>query len=656
MGMAHCRRLQIPVRQVGGNMRLISFHVKVFRNVIDSGEIAVDDVTCLVGKNEAGKSALLAALHMLNPASPSFSLSLLDDYPRWLKKEHEISGEISDAVPILAKFELSQDEVDDLASRFGVGVLKSPIVSAFRKYTSTQIEIKADLDLRAFIDPFVASLPEALQAELGGLDTSQALIARIDEVVAATNPDDATSTALADHAQAAKSSLAEILGAPSLTEAVGAHIRGGIPRTFYFSIYAQLVGRYNLEDVFAAIQSGSEDEETQAAADFLKLARIVPATVADWDYEASNAELESISSLLTKRVKEHWKQNDHLRLRVTIEPQKVPRPGGEDIIRFLQFRVEDELHYFSNRLDRRSTGFRWFVSFMASFLEFEKEQNLILLLDEPGLSLHARAQMDLMDTIEDKLANDRQVLYSTHSPFMVRTSALARTRIVEDQGPALGSITINDVGKVSDPDTLFPLQAALGYDVVQSLFIGNRNVLVEGVSDFIYISMLSEHLRSLGRDSLPDDCRLLPAGGASNIPTFIALLGGHLDLVVLIDGNTDSQRIENSITRGRLAAEKVLSLDQFSNVTGADIEDVFTPGEYLALYNGTFGASLKVGDLNGSDRIVKRISRHSGDFNHGAVAAYFLRNLPKSLSSLSAGTLDRFENLIRALNGALPPA
>ncbi len=189
---------------------------------------------------------------------------------------------------------------------------------------------------------------------------------------------------------------------------------------------------------------------------------------------------------------------------------------------------------------------------------------------------------------------------------------------------------------------------------MQSLFIGNRNVLVEGVSDFIYLTMISQHLGSRGRTTLVDDCRLLPAGGASNIPTFIALLGTQLDVVVLLDGNSPRQRIESTIAQGRLDAARILDLSAFSTVNGADIEDLFTPGEYLSLYNGTFGTSLEVADLKGTDRITKRLARHSADFNHGEVGAYFLQHLPNSLNALSGGTLTRFEDVIKAINAALP--
>jgi AAA ATPase domain len=505
----------------------------------------------------------------------------------------------------------------------------------------------------AFITPFLSDGPSKLRSATKSAATVTQLREVLSRLAASAVEAEA---ALASDAREAITRLDETLGeGKGLQIAVEHWLLERMPRTFYFSSYSQLKGRYDLDEVFSVVKTGLDSQEVGTAADFLRLARVEPDTAGAWDYEASNAELESVSSLLTKRVTDQWRQNRHLRLRVNIETQKETTPPGNEVIkRYLQFRIEDTRHDFSNRLDRRSTGFRWFVSFIASFLEFEKDQNLILLLDEPGLSLHARAQMDLLDTIEGQLGKTRQVLYSTHSPFMIRTSGLAHTRITEDQGPELGAVVINDAGAVTDPDTLFPLQAALGYDVVQSLFIGNRNVLVEGVSDFIYLTTVSQHLGSLGRTSLLDDCRLLPAGSASNIPTFIALLGTQLDVVVLLDGNSPRQRIENTIARGRLDKARIVDLSAFSTIKEADIEDLFTVEEYLTFYNGTYGKTLTSSDLTGADRITKRITRAVGEFNHGEVSAHFLSELPEFISSLSDETLERFETVVKAINAALP--
>jgi hypothetical protein len=213
----------------------------------------------------------------------------------------------------------------------------------------------------------------------------------------------------------------------------------------------------------------------------------------------------------------------------------------------------------------------------------------------------------------------------------------------------------NDAGAISDPDTLFPLQAALGYDIAQNLFIGNRNILLEGTSDFIYLSVISSHLSGLGRASIPNNSRLLPAGGATNIPTFIALLGNKLGMVVLLDGKSQRQRIDASIAQGRLKAGNVISVDRFCTVKGADIEDLFSPDEYLALYNAALGKSLKTSDLTGADRIVKRLERAAGEFNHGDVAAYFLSHQHEIIPRLSPDTVNRFEAVIDTLVKALPP-
>ena len=634
-------------------MHLRSFHVRVFRNVIDSGPIEVNRSTCIVGKNEAGKSSIIEALHRLNPAKPC-PLVLLDDYPRWLKKEHETSGAIDKAVPISAEFELSEEELSEIEETFCEGVLDGPVFTARRKY-SGDLELTLPISQARFIAWFVQENVDgaAIGTKLNGAASSSDLIKKL-AAVAEEKSESGEPTPAAQAAKLAKAQLDEMLdGSPHLKAAIEKTVRAWIPKTFLFGEYSQLRGRYNLTaEVIPALNAPPKDEDVQAAADFLRLAKADTKNVSTWDFEQLNAELEAVSSQLTRKVKANWKQNQHLKLRVRIEPEQQPNGNIE---RFLQFRVEDTRHDFSNRLDRRSTGFRWFVSFMASFFEFQKDENIILLLDEPGLSLHARAQKDLLDAIDTNLTEGRQVIYTTHSPFMVRTEALGQVRIVEDKGPDLGAVVTNEAGAISDPDTLFPLQAALGYDVAQNIFIGNRNILLEGTSDFIYLTALSTHLGSLDRARFPTNCRLLPAGGATNIPTFIALLGGKVGIVVLLDGKAQRQRIDTAITQGRLKASNVLSVEQFCNVKGADIEDLFEPDEYLKVYNAALGTNLKAVDLQGQDRIVKRIERAAGDFDHGRVAAHFLGRQNEIIPTLSAQTLKRFEDAITALVGALPP-
>ena len=142
------------------------------------------------------------------------------------------------------------------------------------------------------------------------------------------------------------------------------------------------------------------------------------------------------------------------------------------------------------------------------------------------------------------------------------------------------------------------------------------------------------------------------------MPTFVALLGERLDVTLLIDGTSNNlQKIQNLIERKALSQRRLLVIDTFTGITNSDIEDMFTPAEFVKLYNNAFGTSLKVSDLTGRDRIIDRISRAEGNpfTKHGKPADALLRdpNRSKFLGGLSSKTLDRFENLFKAVNATL---
>ena len=174
-------------------------------------------------------------------------------------------------------------------------------------------------------------------------------------------------------------------------------------------------------------------------------------------------------------------------------------------------------------LSERSAGFVWFFSFLAQFKQLKKTPgngNAVILLDEPGLTLHGKAQGDLLRYIVERLLPDHQVIFTTHSPFMVPMDRLADVRIVEDvviekQGKrpeVMGTKVRSDVLEVNE-DTLFPLQGALGYEVTQSLFIGANTWLVEGPSDILYLQVVSQALTKRRRVGLDPKWTLCPSGG-----------------------------------------------------------------------------------------------------------------------------------------------
>jgi hypothetical protein len=238
---------------------------------------------------------------------------------------------------------------------------------------------------------------------------------------------------------------------------------------------------------------------------------------------------------------------------------------------------------------------------------------------------------------------------------MVQPSKLERVRLVEDRAKEEGAILSSDV-LTRDRDTLFPLQGALGYDLVQHLFVAENNLVVEGTSDYAYLKLVSDFLASRDRVSLDPKWSIVPVGGADLIPTFVALLGNHLKVTVLVDSRKEgNQRLERMAKDGYLEKQRIILVGEVLGRKSGDIEDLFKEEEYLRLYNKAFGKLLKAEDLKGNDSIVARIARHEDieRFDHGRPADVLLRERDAELPRLSEETLKRFEELFRRINTTL---
>lgn len=634
-------------------MRLAQFRVTKFRNIIDSGPIDVDDlVTCLVGMNESGKTTILAALHRLNPVDGA-EFDVQRDYPRWLLVKDRRATDLEYAEPITAEFALDDAEKALVAEHLGEAVLTREMVTISRAYKGFSNWV-----IGAEPRTAVENLLQNASARKKTLDEFKAVtdFDGIEEVCArlVANTDDGQAETTAEEIARIRSLVASMPG-KTVTGSIRKLLEPRLPRFFYFSDYSILEGRVDVQTLKTNDeQTASSPEQTARA--LLALAGTTPDALAEDDYEDRKAELEAVGHDLTEQVFEYWKQNPNLRVQFDID-RKIEQDAYGNLrvpAVFLDIRVEDTRHAFTNNFSYRSSGFRWFFSFLAAFTEFEQANaNIVVLLDEPGLTLHGRAQADFLRFINERLASAVQVLYTTHSPFMVETDKIDRVRIVEDQGPKTGATVTREALTVGE-GSLFPLQAALGYDVAQHLFIGDTNLLVEGPSDFVYLDALSRRLQQDGRTSLDERWRILPAGGAANIPAFISLMGRELEVTVLVDSGTEgANRLDHAIQAGRLNQDRLVRVGEITDSTHADIEDLFTIDDYLLLYNEAFSTTVSPDDLGHGDRIIKRLTDLRGDrFDHHRPADTLLRN-PRLLDDLSAETLDAFDRLIQRINATL---
>jgi predicted ATPase len=635
-------------------MKLTGFRVGHFRNILDSGAVPTPEgITCLVGKNESGKTNLLHALYTINPALQDRSFDE-QQYPRWLQKEHQRTGAYAKARPISVTFRLDEDEIAEVAIQYGEGVLASP-----------EWTVALGYDREPYPDLTVSEEAACRKIEAGaGTHTAatnlSALSTELDRIAGGTRSDESgteVATEAAQTAQAAKAILDQLYPEGQVGSAVADTLLSMMPPFFYFDEYSQMSGRTDIAPLLEALRTNnltSLDAPQRTALALLRLG-FAGEQLVDPNYEKRSAEMEAVAADLTQQVQKYWHQNDHLRLQIAIEPVEETTAQGQHIVRrMLQLRVLDDRHFFSNNLDVRSSGFRWFVSFLAAFKDFESDEKVIVLLDEPALGLHARAQGDFLAFLEDTLATRHQVIYTTHSPFMVDPAHLERVRVVEDLGPKEGTVVRTQLMS-RDPDTLSPLQGALGYDIAQNIFVGPDNLVVEGLSDHTYIVVLSEALRVAGRRTLDPRWRVLPAGGAGSMPAVVSLLGRQLDVTVLVDGRSrPPQRLTDLVDQGLLERTRIITVGPIAGMASADIEDLFHPEDYLALYNGALGQALTVAQLaSGADRILARIEAVGGKFNHNDPSNWLLNNRASVVPTLRQETLDRFEALFDALNATL---
>jgi predicted ATP-dependent endonuclease of OLD family len=461
-------------------------------------------------------------------------------------------------------------------------------------------------------------------------------------------------------------------------------LKGNLPQFMYSSHYDRMVGLLRL-DTYNPRKQGQHQPPLEAGervfVDFLEYAgtsieEITTATT----YEGLNARCEAASNRITEQLLEYWTQNPNLEIEVRVtkaEPQDPP-PFNQGVI--ARARVRNNLHKLTLPFSERSAGFIWFFSFLVKFAQVRKTgENLVLLLDEPGLTLHGKAQADLLRYFSEKLAPKHQVLYTTHSPFMVPPEDLPSVRIVEDKIFQLrpGQWTsegtkVRDDTLVTDRDTLFPLQGALGYEITQTLFVGKHTLLVEGPGDILYLHAWSSALVRRGRPGLDRRWTICPAGGIDKIQPFVALFSGQkLDIAALTDyAKSDRKKLESLRQNKVMEGDRLLTFATVLGVEEADIEDVFSPVVYAEILNQAFKLAgteqataqrLLDADKNTS-RLLKKaeayfavLSPGAPQFDHFTPADWLFQNpsvLDKDEPEVNE-TLKRAEQVISALNKLL---
>lgn len=453
-----------------------------------------------------------------------------------------------------------------------------------------------------------------------------------------------------------------------------------IPKFFYASHYDRMSGEVSVNQLAAHIANNEVKTSDKIFLDFLSLAGTsLDELKSTEQYEELKAKCEAASNDVTEQIFEYWRQNDALEVHIDIAEGKTGDPAPLNSGTIVHARVWNKLHRASVPFSERSAGFVWFFSFLVQFAAMRHEVgNVIILLDEPGLTLHGKAQADLLRYFRDELLPHHQVIFSTHSPFMVPANDFASVRVVEDvidksgPRPIISGTKVRADALAVDPDTLFPLQGALGYDITQSLFIGENTLLVEGPSDLLYLKALSVALTARKRKGLDPLWIVCPTGGLDKVKSFAALFGGQkLNIAALTDlAKGDRNKIEDLRRSEILSSDNVFTYADFVGRDEADVEDVFEPDLFALLVNAAYSLtgknSLTATKLSSAQSgVIRQVKQAEAlfrimpasipNFDHFTPAAWLIENI--SLLSDNTQeiekTLDTAETLFRIVNARI---
>lgn len=676
-------------------MRLTKARVQGYRSIIDTGYFDVEDgKTILVGPNEAGKTAILQALQKLNPPEGVQLFDPLRDYPRARYDEDIKNGKIDPKKFTVVEGLFALEEADK--ADFPEAYHNATYVYGRYLDNTTWHRLDGGLDRLTYVE-LEKDLQRMCQhfkatSEAQGEQSSaqDAIQNGFDDVI---NGLTKTSFVTAEKAKQISEwikknfkyldednekeekrydRITDLLERPSERVTVLEKCKALLPKFILFSNYFRIKPALHLKKLSERIERKilDDDQYDYGNVCLLKFLGFTAKELADAgdtsqfdlnrpeQYEKYKAQLDdrdyrlnAATIRLTKAIREIWNptqdSRDANKLRIKVDGQ------------YLKVVVEDDLGV-EVELDQRSEGFQWMVSFYVVFFAeaLDKHRNAILLLDEPGQSLHALKQAEFRETLS-KLSEKNQTIYTTHSPFLVGTNELDKVRVVEMVDRTAGT-KVHLCLTATDSGAILPLQEALGYDLAQSMFFHKKNLVLEGLTDMWYLEAISELLKADGKTGINDQIALIPANCASKVVYFATILHAqNLKVAALLDSDAEGDQAAKQDTLvNALGAKRILrTKDAYTGkVANAEIEDMLRD-TLLQIAKDELGwdAIAIAGTQIGRPVVDILSSVAKKDFSKYKLAKGFVRwSRDHSLADLQQNEIEQATKLVSIINKSLP--
>lgn len=543
-------------------MKILKYKVTNFRSVKDSGWINCDDVTTLVGINEAGKSNLLLALWKLNPASGG-DIDILHDMP--VSELSQLRSVADETSFISAEFALSKDTANKISSEVGCVAEDLTTINVTRFYDGHYCIEYANGRPTSIKKEEVKETDEegnerivSKDVDYANEDLEKQILEKLPKFVYYSN----------------YGNLSTKIYMPHVIKWLNNQAVDGIEknedqvRTIrvlfeYVNLQPKEILELGRDPKIVAHERSRGSEPTKA--DIEK---------AEKDQEERTILLQSAAAKLTKDFREWWKQGDY--------NFRFVADGS-----YFTIWVSDKRRPSEVSLDLRSTGLQWFLSFYLVFLveSQNKHKNAILLLDEAGLTLHPLAQKDLA-LFFNNLSNNNQIINTTHSPFIVDTNNIDRCKVVyvDSDGYTVASDNLRQGNDALNEKSIYAVHAALGLSVSDILLQGCKSVIVEGPSDQIYLNTFKQILISNKSISPKDEIVFVPSGGVKGIKGVVSIISGkNTELpFVIVDSDKSGTDCKKSLVGGlyQNAKDRIIEVQDIVGFAYAEIEDL-VPQKYI---------------------------------------------------------------------------
>ena len=535
-------------------MKLLKFKVHNFKTIDESEWITTDNITCLVGENESGKTNILTALLKLKPADKNYKINIISDYPRYrYTEEREVAPN--------KKFIEAIFEVDnlDIIKEINQKTIKDSEESIEVEEKQQLLEFKYIIVERYYNEEYkIFGIKK--EEDIGNSEKYEKIIDNENAII------------------------------------------NRIPKFVYYASYANLSSELYLPNIIEELSRyDSLSEKTKNKAKTLKVlfdfVKLSPKEILELGKETGDQSdniisdennkkkereimLDSASSNMTKRFKEWWKQGNY--------KFKFSADGM-----YFRIWVSDDVRCENIELENRSSGLQWFFSFYLIFITENagEDNNSIILLDEPGHTLHPMAQKDL-SLFFNSLAENKQLIYTTHSPFLVDSMNITKTKVVYSDSK--GKTKISDdltIKKKEAQKSIYPINSAIGITISDTMLIGTKPIIVEGISDQIYLTHIKRILLQNRFIKYENELVFMPVGGTKNIKPVVSIITGKEEVlpIVLVDADDSGKEKRKNLEENLYIdnKDKLLSVDDYTHrkIKKSEIEDIMDENIIAEIFN-----------------------------------------------------------------------